>query len=123
MQPSIMVFAFLLSILPTIQAAQEPNPKSTLTEAEREGRRVYQRKCAVCHVPAAAHAMRYAPELFKTLVAGREDFIYKIIMDGKGDRMPGWKHTLQPKQIHAVIDYLKTLDQPTRTVASERDEL
>jgi mono/diheme cytochrome c family protein len=121
---SVLVCAFLFIVLPlAIHAQQKPNTKSTLTEAEREGRRIFQQKCAVCHIRASSAAGQYGPGLFKGTVAGKEDATRKAIMDGTGDRMPGWKYALQPRQIDAVLSYLKTLDQPSRTVASERDEM
>jgi mono/diheme cytochrome c family protein len=61
--------------------------------------------------------------LSKALVAGNEDFIRKTIMDGSGDRMPGWKYTLRLQQIDDIIDYLKSLETPAWTVASDRDEM
>jgi mono/diheme cytochrome c family protein len=124
MRRSVAISVFLLTAFPqVIQAQQQPGAKSVLTEAQREGRRVYQQKCAVCHVPVSSLARQYAPVLFRGVIAGREESIRKTIVDGSADRMPGWKYTLQAKQIDDVIDYLKTLDKPARTVSSEQDEM
>jgi mono/diheme cytochrome c family protein len=60
--------------------------------------------------------------LYRGLVEGNEDSIGETIMNGRGDKMPGFRYTLQPTQINDTIEYLKTLDKPSRTVASERPE-
>jgi mono/diheme cytochrome c family protein len=102
---------------------QTASTRAALSDSQKEGRRTFQQKCAVCHVPIAPSARQYGPGLSKALVAGNEDFLRKTIMNGSGDRMPGWKYALEPKQIDDIIDYLKTLETPARTVASERDEM
>ena len=98
------------------QKATAPTPLST---EQQEGRRIFQRKCAVCHVPVSGIARQYSPPLYKGVVQGRELTIRQTIANGKGDGMPGWRFTLQPAEIDGVISYLKTLDGPPRTVASE----
>jgi mono/diheme cytochrome c family protein len=60
--------------------------------------------------------------LYRGLVEGNEDSVSETIMNGRGDRMPGFRYTLRPAQITDIIEYLKTLDKPSRAVASERPE-
>ena len=91
------------------QAAQAGRPTTEL----QEGRRLYQAKCAVCHVPATRQAEPYGPGLSKRQVATNEDTdtARKAIENG-GARMPGFQHALNPSQISAIIAFLKTLDSP-----------
>lgn len=76
----------------------------------QEGRRLYQAKCAVCHVPATRSAEPYGPPLSKMQVATPENAV-KTIQNG-GARMPGFQYTLSPSQISAIVSFLKTLDAP-----------
>lgn len=103
---------------------------SALTGAQREGRRIFQQKCAVCHVPAWPGATALGPGLSNQIIQGNESAVRDTITNGLYDQsvlgpgftMPGWKYTLSSEQIDHVIDYLKTLAQPPQTVASERPE-
>jgi mono/diheme cytochrome c family protein len=115
---SIMSFSCAFGFSPE----QTSPSKASLSDSQKEGRRIFQQKCAVCHIPVSLLARQYGPELSKRLVAGNEDFIRKTIINGSSDRMPGWKYTLQPDQIDDIIGYLKMLETPPSTVASERDE-
>jgi|HubBroStandDraft_6_1064221.scaffolds.fasta_scaffold07816_5 mono/diheme cytochrome c family protein len=102
--------------------AQLPASGTALSNSQKEGRRVFQQKCAVCHISTSSTARQYGPMLYRGLVEGNEDSIGETIMNGRGDKMPGFRYTLQPTQINDTIEYLKTLDKPSRTVASERPE-
>lgn len=117
---------WLLFVAPTVLSigvsAQQVTSQSALSAEQKEGRRIFQQKCAVCHVPASFIAEPYAPKLTKGLVEGNEDGVRETITNGSGPRMPGWKYTLQPNQINLVIAYLKALEKPSATVASERPE-
>jgi mono/diheme cytochrome c family protein len=98
---------------------------SALTENQREGRRVFQQKCAVCHVPAYAGATTLGPGLSNQTIQSGEGAARDAITNGLYDEattMPGWKYTLSPKQIDNIIKYLKTLPQPPETVVSGRPE-
>ena len=103
---------------------------SALTHPQREGRRIFQQKCAVCHVPTWPGAATLGPGLSNQTIQGNESAVRDTITNGLYDQsvlgpgftMPGWKYTLSSEQINHVIDYLKTLAQPPQTVASERPE-
>jgi mono/diheme cytochrome c family protein len=106
--------------------------QENLTSSQKEGRRVFQQKCAVCHVPAWPGATAIGPALSNQIIQGpgnesaARDAITNGIYDqavlGPGFTMPGWKYTLSSKQIEDVIQYLKTLAQPPQTVATEHPE-
>lgn len=103
-------------------SAQPVPSQPVLSSEQKEGRQIFQRQCAICHVPASAIAEPYAPKLAKGLVVGNENDIRELIMNGSGPRMPGWKYALEPNQINNVIEYLKALEKPSPTVASELPE-
>lgn len=88
--------------------AQGTPPASAGTEVQ-EGRRLYQAKCAVCHVPATRRAEPYGPPLSK--MQASTDTAVRAIQNG-GARMPGFQYALAPSQIAAIIMFLKTLDAP-----------
>jgi mono/diheme cytochrome c family protein len=98
----------------------------TLDAAQKEGRRIFQQKCAVCHVPAWHGATTFGPGLSnQTIKEQGERAVQDTITNGlydELDKMPGFKYTLTSEQIRNIIDYLKTLDQPAETVVSERPE-
>jgi mono/diheme cytochrome c family protein len=120
MKWGVWAFLFLFTVFPvTIQAQQST---SKLTDNQREGRRIYQQKCAMCHVPATATSKTLGTGLSKTSLDGNEDALRETIMNGLGNTMPGFKYTLTPGQVGDIITFLKTLDSPARTLASEHPE-
>jgi mono/diheme cytochrome c family protein len=120
---SLFVFEVMSCPLPFALRAQQSASGPTVSNSQKEGRRIFQQKCAVCHVPASAQAKTLGPNLFKGTVEGNEESIRMTIQDGRGDQMPGFKYALDSKQIDAVIEYLKSLDKPARAVASEHPEM
>jgi mono/diheme cytochrome c family protein len=120
MKWGVSVFLFLFTVFPVTILAQQSTPK--LTDNQREGRRIYQQKCAMCHVPATATSKTLGTGLSKTSLEGNEDALRETIMDGLGNTMPGFKYTLTPAQVGDIIGFLKTLDSPARTLASEHPE-
>jgi mono/diheme cytochrome c family protein len=102
---------FLFLALPL--RAQQSNPTSTLTETQKEGRRIFQQRCAVCHTPPTVVAKRYGPALYKEIVEDNEDTIRETIMEGREALMPGFKYGLARPEIDAIIEYLKTVKRPS----------
>ena len=120
MKCGVMVLLSLFTVFPATVLAQQSNAK--LTDNQREGRRIFQQKCAMCHVPATATAKTLAPGLSKALVLADEDAVRVAIMNGMGNTMPGFKYTLTTAQVGNIIDFLKTLDSPPHVLSSERPE-
>jgi mono/diheme cytochrome c family protein len=118
----LVISLFLLAFagFPATLAAQQSSAK--LSDSQREGRRIFQQKCAMCHVPATATAKTLGPGLSKALVNADEAAVRTAIMDGMGNTMPGFKYMLTPAQVGNVLDFLKTLDSPPHTLSSERPE-
>jgi mono/diheme cytochrome c family protein len=56
----------------------------------------------------------YGPPLYKDLVNGSEEAIKEIIRNGSA-KMPGFKLGLQPSEIDAIVDYLKTVPKPAKS--------
>jgi mono/diheme cytochrome c family protein len=114
MRRSAPVFLFLLLAFPPVVPGQQSstNAPAALNETQILGRRVYQQRCAVCHTEPTLGAKRYGPALSKELVDGYEDAIREFIRNGSPNRMPGFKYGLEPSEINAIIEYLKTVPKP-----------
>ena len=93
--------------------AQQPKPNSTLTDTQKEGRRIFQQRCAVCHTPPTVVAKRYGPALYKEIVEDNEDTIRDTILEGREALMPGFKYGLTRPEIDSIIEYLKTVKRPS----------
>lgn len=104
--------AFFSSISPSIRA-QQSKPSNPLTDTQKEGRRIFQQRCAVCHTPPTVIAKRYGPALYKEIVEDNEDTIRDTIMKGREALMPGFKYGLTRPEIDSIIEYLKTVKRPS----------
>lgn len=99
---------FLLSFFPIALSAQESVSKSPeLNKTQILGRRIYQQRCGICHTQPTASPM-YGIALNKELVDGHEDMIRDYIRNGS-NKMPGFKYGLEPAEIDAIVEYLKTV--------------
>jgi len=108
------VFLFFLGIFPLAAGAQQTSADKPLTDAQKLGHRVFEQRCGICHAPARAGFQMYGPALYKDLIAGSEDAIKEIIRSGS-PHMPGFKLTLQPSDIDAIVEYLKTVPKPPKS--------
>jgi mono/diheme cytochrome c family protein len=110
-----MVVCVLLAL-----AGQQQVQAQTPASAEAaEGRRLFQQKCALCHVAAVRGRDPYGPRLSKAQVARSEDSVKQIVRSGIG-RMPGFQYTLQAPQIDAIVAFLRTLDTPPDRVLTAK---
>lgn len=82
----------------------------SLTDAQREGARLFMQRCNVCHGAAMNSLTAYGGLLSKQNVEGREDAARSRIMNGS-ERMPAFRYALQPSQIDLIIDYLKRVEK------------
>lgn len=64
----------------------------------------------------------YARKLTRSLVEGNVESVRVVIANGSGPLMPGWKYALRSDQIDALIEYLKTVEGPSSTVAAQSKE-
>ena len=85
-----------------------------LTDTQKEGRRIFQQRCAVCHTLPTVVSKRYGPALYKEIVVDNEDNIRDTIMEGREGLMPGFKYGLTRAETDSIIEYLKTVNRPAR---------
>jgi len=79
-----------------------------------DGKGTYTKACASCHATGAANAPKFgdkaawAPRIKTGMPA-----LYNVALKGKpGTAMTAWSTQLEPKEINAVVDYIrKTLAQ------------
>jgi mono/diheme cytochrome c family protein len=118
-----------VSILSGALSAQPPQPSTHLTAPELSGRKIFQTRCAMCHVgqdPAtelatdtgARRQTTFGPLLSK-LQAANEDKLREKIKNG-GPRMPGYKLALTDDQIDQVMAFMKTVERPLTRLVSDR---
>jgi mono/diheme cytochrome c family protein len=103
---------FLLAISLPLRAQQSSG--SPLTDAQKDGRRIFQQRCAVCHTLPTVVSKRYGPALYKEIVEDNEDNIRDTILEGREGLMPGFKYGLARAEIDSIIEYLKTVNRPAR---------
>ena len=85
-----------------------------LTETQKDGRRIFQQRCAVCHTLPTVVGKRYGPALYKEIVEDNEDNIRETILEGREGLMPGFKIGLTRPEVNSIIEYLKTVSRPAR---------
>lgn len=106
--------ALLLGTFPLAVCAQQAKTESPLNDTQKLGRRVFEQRCGICHAPARGGFVMYGPYLHKDLINGNEDAIKEMIRTGT-TKMPGFKLGLQPAEIDAIVEYLKTVPKPAKT--------
>jgi mono/diheme cytochrome c family protein len=111
---SIRLLSFTLVLTFSLPAAAQQSPGSPLTDAQKEGRRVFQQRCAVCHTLPTVVSKRYGPALYKELVEDNDDNIREVILEGREGLMPGFKYGLTRADVDSIIEYLKTVRPPAR---------
>jgi mono/diheme cytochrome c family protein len=103
-----------LGIFPLTAHGQQANTEKPLNDVQKLGQRVFQQRCGICHALARAGFQMYGPFLYKDLINGSEDAIKEIIRSGS-TKMPGFKSGLQPSEIDAIVEYLKTVPKPPKS--------
>ena len=109
------VFLVLLCGFPVAASSQQADPAKSLDSTQKLGQRIFQQRCGVCHSQIGNFPM-YGPALHKELVNGNEDAIKEMIRTGTS-KMPGFKLGLQPSEIDAIVEYLKTVPKPEKRAA------
>ena len=103
-----------LCVSPLAARAQQASSEKPPNDVQKLGQRVFQQRCGICHAPARPGFQMYGPYLYKDLVNGSEDAIKEIIRSGS-TKMPGFKFGLQPSEIDAIVEYLKTVPKPAKS--------
>ena len=107
---AVMIF---MGTFPVGAWAQQAGADKSLTNAQKLGQRVFEQRCGICHAPARAGFQMYGPALYRDLVNGNEDAIKEMIRSGTA-KMPGFKFGLEPAEIDAIVEYLKTVPKPVK---------
>jgi mono/diheme cytochrome c family protein len=113
--------SLLTVVLSPLCGAQTSSPDKTLNDTQVLGRRLYQQRCGVCHTPPTLGSKVFGPVLYKDLVAGNEAGFQAVIGNGS-KRMPGFKYELQPSEISAIVEYLKTVPKPAAAGSAGNSE-
>ncbi|OFW27659.1 MAG: hypothetical protein A3J28_15010 [Acidobacteria bacterium RIFCSPLOWO2_12_FULL_60_22] len=111
-------------LFPTGLAAQSRQSSSSapvpaLNEQQRAGEGLFLQNCALCHLPKKENRKNpveagptIGPSLsglFRGANPRREEVVRQFIQQGSPQKMPGFQYGLEPKEIDAVLAYLKTL--------------
>ena len=111
-------------LIPVAASAQSPQASSSvavsgLNEQQRTGKRLFLQNCGLCHVPEPKNPKD--PKDLGTTVGPRleglfsgakprpEAVVRTFVLSGVEGKMPGFQYSLEPKDMDAVIAYLKTL--------------
>ncbi|HET6142509.1 MAG TPA: cytochrome c [Candidatus Acidoferrales bacterium] len=108
----LIVLAALLTISLPARAQKTASPP--LNDQQKDGRRIFQQRCAVCHTLPTVVSKRYGPALYKEIVQDNDDNIRDAIMEGKEGLMPGFKYGLSRAEVDSIVEYLKTATRPAR---------
>jgi mono/diheme cytochrome c family protein len=114
MKRSRWVLVVFLGLFPVAASAQQASADVPLNSAQKLGKRVFEQRCGICHAPARPGFQMYGPALYKDLVNGSEDAIKEQIRAGS-TKMPGFKFGLEPAEIDAIVEYLKTVPKPAKS--------
>lgn len=109
---SVFIVPALLAV-----AAQAAAAQSSSEAAQPLGQRLVAQHCGVCHSKPLLESGRYGPVLSRETVDGKEDAVRGFIAAGT-ERMPGFRYTLDPGEIDAIVQYLKTVPAPAAAPAS-----
>lgn len=113
MKRSRWALLICLSVFPLAARGQQAMNDKPLNDAQKLGKRVFEQRCGICHAPARPGFQMYGPFLYKDLINGNEDAIKEMIRSGT-TKMPGFKLGLEPTEIDAIVEYLKTVPKPPK---------
>ena len=113
MKRPLRTLLILVGLSPLAAGAQQPAAEKPLNANQKLGQRVFEQRCGICHAPARAGFQMYGPALYKDLVNGNEDAIKEMIRSGTA-KMPGFRFGLEPAEIDAIVEYLKTVPKPVK---------
>jgi mono/diheme cytochrome c family protein len=106
------------SLATSLPLRAQQSSATPLTDTQKDGRRIFQQRCAVCHTLPTVVSKRYGPALYKELVEDNEDNIRDTILEGREGLMPGFQYGLTRAEIDSIIEYLKTVNRPARPKSS-----
>ena len=87
----------------------------SLSDVELTGKKLFVQRCALCHDLLGQPATTtVGPWIDGEIVKARGDDAVRQKIANGSQRMPGWRYTLEAKQIESVIAYLKTVTPDQR---------
>jgi mono/diheme cytochrome c family protein len=101
----------VLAILMATPAAGLAQQAPPLNASQKQGQRLFNQSCMVCHTKPQITSGMYGPVLSKETGGGDAQVLRTVISDGT-PRMPGFKYHFTAAQIDAIVAYLKTLPKP-----------
>ena len=118
----LLMGGILFPVAASAQSPQAPSssaPVSALSEQHRTGKRLFLQNCGLCHFPEPKNSKdpkdlgtTVGPRL-ESLFSGEkprpEAVVRTLVLSGVEGKMPGFQYSLEPKDIDAIIAYLKTL--------------
>lgn len=110
----MFLFGLGLCLAISLPLRAQQSSGASLTDTQKDGRRIFQQLCAVCHTLPTVVSKRYGPVLYKELVEDNEDNIRETIQEGREGLMPGFKYGLKRAEIDSIVEYLKTVNRPAR---------
>lgn len=106
-------------VLFPIGLAAQSSPPRALNEQQKMGKGLFMQNCQLCHLPEKQN-MKNTKEEGET-IGPRLDVLMKgpkplsdavlrtFIMNGSEGKMPTFKYALEPKEVAAIIAYVKTM--------------
>jgi mono/diheme cytochrome c family protein len=113
-RPILLLITLAASSAFSLPARAQKTASPSLTDQQKDGRRIFQQRCAVCHTLPTVVSKRYGPALYKEIVQDNDDNIRDVITDGREGLMPGFKYGLSRSEIDSIVEYLKTVSRPAR---------
>jgi mono/diheme cytochrome c family protein len=109
--------------------AQQAQSSPQLGDAEKAGRKIFQTRCAMCHVgqepavemssPNAERRPATMGPLLSRANTTNEAALKQKIKDGSV-KMPAYKYALTDQQIDQVVAFMKTIDKPMTRLFTDR---
>jgi mono/diheme cytochrome c family protein len=91
------------------QGAAPGTGSAGLNSEQHQGWLLTLQYCALCHTRTNLHSTTtIGPILSQESGGGRDDVLRQVIADGTPN-MPGFKHQFEPREIDAIVAYLKTV--------------
>ena len=98
--------------------AQQPDGETALSPQEKHGEMLFFQRCSLCHLPPLVAPTQPArlpvgPLLYGYLDTPQNETRVRPIIENGGVLMPGFRYSLTPDDIDAVVAYMRTPEMAT----------
>ena len=109
--------AWIILLVITAALALSAQPAPAAKDQRTMGENVFLQNCSFCHLPRSegnpktGEGKTIGPPLKGRMQGPRalaEAAVRAFILKGSPDKMPGFQYSLSPKDVDALIEYLKT---------------